>query len=686
MTKLATQNGSSHKGRQIVEKYVESIPADSNGNIRLDQIYGLLDNLQRAVSEGDASFLQQKRGYKFTRVVDVIEFCESKGFFSAKREIWPSTKDSLWKIFHGDPEPLEVVLTGSAGSGKSSVVVYAFGYMSYLLGSLHSPHAEFDLMPSSIIHLAIQSRTQDIAQDAIFRKLKWYVDESPWFNEFFPRKKDINNKIIFVGSNIEIITLTGNTDSGLGKDIIACAITEAGFFDVVKGSVKLQHSDKQIWDGANEAYTVLKNRMETRFSRPDGGYWGKLFIDSSANYEGDFTDRKVEQARTDKSILVINRKLWESKPGYPPDEPRFLVQLPTDSSPARLLNSIQETDDYSPEIDPALLDNDEYLEQELGAIRVPVRHLQRFKDDIEQALKDLAGIRSAKTSRFIPFGDKISLASTSFNERTRGEQIFLLDNVSLRDLFGTGGEDVDWSKLINYHYLEQINMGGEFNFSVHVDASLSGDATGIAFTRIIDTVLVDKSQVYNQAAGQLETIENAEMAVYCVDGLLRIFARAGEHIELKVIQNLILHLKEYITIKYASADWMDLQFALQEWRNRGIPYVQPVSVDKSPASYFTLKNAIRDERVLWPYHEVMDREARRLQRIIKGGRIQIDHPSGTTESKDVIDAIAATVGVLSRTEARIRLMEKKEQEEVGDEIDQAPRRRVYHSRRGGRRY
>jgi hypothetical protein len=90
---------------------------------------------------------------------------------------------------------------------------------------------------------------------------------------------------------------------------------------------------------------------------------------------------------------------------------------------------------------------------------------------------------------------------------------------------------------------------------------------------------------------------------------------------------------------------------LQTWRANRIT-TGHVSVDRTPASYFEVKHAIREGRILLPPHEILHRELRRLKRITQGGKIKIDHEPN--ESKDCADAVAGVVGVLQRCEHKYR--------------------------------
>ena len=196
-----------------------------------------------------------------------------------------------------------------------------------------------------------------------------------------------------------------------------------------------------------------------------------------------------------------------------------------------------------------------------------------------------------------------------------------------------------------------------------MDGSLSGDRTGIAVTHIDDYIPVRFGHVYLPREEEIKSVENWEFPVYFVDGVLAITPKGSEHINLNLIDALIVELARILNIRYATADWLDLEFALQHWQQQGIR-TSKFSVDKTPAAYYEIRHAIRDERILWPPHEILDREARQVERHTKGGRVIVDHPHKGT--KDCLDAVAATCRVLSHVEAQVHTLSKARSSKAED--------------------
>ena len=679
------------KARILLAKYARTIPTNNKGDYRLDQIDGYLDNFRLAMRKRDLKWLRQKRGFR-NRPVDVLTFAEHDDFLG--QDAWESSKETLWKIFHEDPEPSEVVLTGSPGTGKSFVGFIAIGYIRYLLNCLHNPQLEFGLSPNSSIFLVFQSLKESTANDSLFEPLKLAIDDSPYFAQCCPRRSDkqkVNTQLIF-HDNVRVLSFTGALTAAIGKNLFAIVITEANFMRRIKGSVHLQDSDKDTLDEAREMYSTARNRMKDRFALEDGTFPGKIVVDSARNYVGDFSDQMIERTKRDpkhqetndgetfiisgNNTLIISRTLWSAKRHkYLASEARFLVELATDTRPARIIAKLEDAED--PE----------------NVISVPERHRQEFEDDIESALKDLAGVPSTKTGRFIPFPEKISAAQQRWRDKygEKAKGLFLVDNLSLLDFFGNG---VDWDRLINQKFLDILTVEGEFNWAVHVDTSLSGDATGVAVGRVIDLIELAKAGYWHAKEGRERTAENIRAAIYQIDGILRIFAKPGEQIDVNLVRDLALELNDRLPggVKYGSADWMESAAMLQAWLAAKIN-AGYVSVDgrggKPPTDFFELKHATREDRLIVVPHEWGDREWRRLVRTIQGGRVKVDHPPN--ESKDCIDGVTGVVGVLMRCEGRKERIQQKEgegeelEEQRQEEVSQARvkhKLRTYRTRRG----
>jgi len=656
VTQAGREQKISEKKLKLLEAYLYGMPSDENGCLRLDQVLGLLGNLREAIKHADAQYLTRNRGFKIANVPNVVECVQSPQYANQRDSIWQSTLDNLVQIHHGKTwdgtAPCIIVLSGAAGTGKSETTWLSAFYTLLLLHMLHDPHVEFAHNPGSWIVFVCQGIRESTTKDALFDKLQYAIDASPWFQENAPRRKDFNLELQWPKKRIKVINLTGQFNAGLGKDVFWAGLTEVNEMPIYSKSKRLVNTDKTQLDVGQGMFTTIMNRLETRFSQVGGGFPGKLIVDSARSHVGDFTDRMKEKAKKDKRILIIEKTVWDAQAHkYPANEPRFLVELGDDHRPPRIIPSLDRA------LDPEL------------TVTVPERHRQRFEEDLEQALKDFVGIPTHATGRFIPFPEKITAAQVRYVESYGEARPFKYEEISLLDMFGeiAAGEAVDWSKLINYSYFDQI-LNKTVPFAAHVDCSLTQDATGFAFGRIVDSKYVAHAHVWDAGLGMVREMESIEAPVYQIDGILRIIARPGETIDITLIEGLIVELKRLINIKYVGADWFEAMAMILNMRRAGI-IAEKFSVDVKPLAHFEFKHALRDDRLIMQPHKVNDKEARALKRIsATHAKIKIDHPEGG--SKDVNDAVVAVMGILSLTEG-LQYYKEVERETETDSFGQA---------------
>lgn len=664
INKHAKAEGISPKKRKALEAYVRSIPTDDVGQLRLDQIIGVLSNLEQAIKFGDPEYLARNRGYKVSRIPDIQEATESKEFANKKAIIWPSVIENLWFMHHGTPDklpsgivrkkpdkpepPCIIGLSGAQGSGKSQTAYLSAYYTLLLFMMLHDPHVEFNHDPTAWIIFVVQGLKATTTKDSLFIKLKNTIDASPWFEANAPRRKDFNEEIQWPERMIKVMPLTGEWDSALGKDVFWCAINEINEMRIIEHSKRVADTAQTKLDVGQSMWDNVANRIETRFSQADGGFPGKLIADSGRSHTNDFTSRLKEKAKTDSRIMVIERSLWEAKAHeYPADEPRFLVELGDDFRPPRIIANIERA-----------IDKDR-------VVRVPERHRARFDSDCEKACKYFLGEPTRSVGRFIGYPEKITQAQIAYVEMMGDSRPFKYEEISIRDLFGelTVEKPIDWELLINYEYFENI-LDKTVTFMMHCDMSATGDATGFAFGRCIGSKEVGLAHVYNRDDKIVTEMSDIEAPVYMIDGILRIIARPGEIIDPAFVQALGLELKRHVNVRLGSADWFEANQMLLHWRKNGI-LAEKWSVDKKPDSYFALKHALREDRLIMQPHKVNDWEIRNLKQSALRSKIQIQHEEG--KSKDASDAVAAVVGVLDVTEGQQYYRKIEKQSDPDDE-------------------
>jgi hypothetical protein len=647
---IATEAGLSTRDHEFVRSWLESVPhiADEHGIelLNVDAVRNVFQNLSEYLEHGDPNTLLQERGFIPGKIVDVIEFIESREYVGAGIKVWPGVKDNLWRIWHGEQKAFEIVLTGSIRSGKSMTAQLSTEYLLYLCSRLRDPHSRFGLSKGRSIVIVLQSTTQGKAERVLMGPMKNDIDMSPYFQRHWRRNTEINNKILMPGG-IEVVPVTSSDTSAFGENVFSAVITEANAMPVVRGSVKLRHSNKLEYDTARELYNRIRERITATFNVSSDMFFGKLIVDSSVESPEDFTHQKIEEAKHDPTIMVIHKAIWEVQPPskFPPDEPRFLVEVGDQHHNPRIVKTREEA--FNP----------------TSVIEVPIQLRKHFHADIETALKNFAGIVTAVTGAFLPYRDQINQAQGDFNALSGGKQLFKLGEISFLELFGRllPGERPDWEQLIDYEYITQCIADTQAPFALRIDLSATGDATGLAIGRISGYREIENATALNPRSGRYEQISSAVMPHYHIDGLLRIVAKHGEEIDPNLVADIGIEINRHINIKWATSDRAESSRAiLIRWRNAGI-FSDFLSVDTDLRPMTEIKNAIREQRIMFPTHETADRELKRLRKIVQGKRIKIDHPDTPGASKDLADAMAGAVFMLFAKEAQkhIRLSEEE---------------------------
>jgi hypothetical protein len=625
-------------GREKLEAclaYVESMPKNDRDQVRLDQFIGLLKNIQQSIELDDPEYLGQRRGFRTAHVPDVIEASESKEFANQKATLWNSTKDNLWRIHHGDHNhgepPCIIVLGGAAGTGKSETTWLSGFYTLLLLLMMHDPHVEFMHNPAKWIILVCQGIKEKTTKDSLFDAIQYAVDNSPWIQKNAPRRARLNEELQWPLRRIKLINLTGDFDAGLGKDVFWGGVTEINEMPVIQRSKRIKDTSQTTLDTGQKMWTVLENRISTRFSEIGGTFPGKLIADSARSHVHDFTSKMKDRAKRDKRILVIERAVWEAQVHkYPATEPRFPVELGDEFRPPRVLKSVE----------AAIVKN--------RVVMVPQRHRETFLEDCEQACKDFIGAPTRAVGRFIAYPEKITKAQTAYVEIMDELRPFKYTEISYRDMFGDlpDTKTIDWNLLINYEYFDAI-IDKATPWTCHADMALTNDAVGFAFARIYGSKEVSKALIWNPELRVVEEMENIQAPIYMIDGILRIVARPGETIDPNITEALILELKRLINMRYGSADWFEAQQMLNNLKRARI-VADKYSVDKTPDGYMHYKHVLRDERIIMQPHPTNDKETRELKRIIKGQSVQIAHPEDGCLSGDT------RISLLDGTERTIR--------------------------------
>ncbi|MBQ9366756.1 MAG: hypothetical protein IJT83_03160, partial [Victivallales bacterium] len=269
-------------------------------------------------------------------------------------------------------------------------------------------------------------------------------------------------------------------------------------------------------------------------------------------------------------------------------------------------------------------------------IEVPVDYKKEFANDLEAAIRDLAGLPIGGIGAFIKKRETIELGAQTFERMFDGHQLFAHSTIDITRFAGRLAD------VLDEEFLEQL-AEQPVSFIASVDLALTGDSCGFAIGHYAGLKAVGKGIDWNEEARKYVETPAGEAPCVCIDGLLEIVPPAVDEIDISLIGDLLELLNSRLVLEGVSADSFQSAALLQRMRklrNRHGRRIRSgmVSVDASSAPYNEVKQALRDGRLIFPNFPKVKRELRELIRDPKTNKI--DHP--LEGSKDVSDALAAS--------------------------------------------
>lgn len=528
--------------------------------------------------------------YWHTKPVGIEEFITSPHYLRSGDEVYPPVMEELKAITEGDYQ--EAVLTGAIGSAKTSVALWLMAYGLYELSCMSDPHGVFELARWSEITIIFQNITKELAKAADYSRFQSMIERAPYFQEHFPFDKEIKSELRFP-NRIIVKPVSGAETASIGQNIIFGTIDEMNYMQTVEKSKN--SVDGGTYDQAVAVYNSLARRRKSRFMSK-GKLPGILCLVSSKRYPGQFTDIKMAEAKTDKTIYVYDKRVWDIKP-HQFSGVWFDLFLGDEFRKPRILSEC-----------------DTVTGDDLGLVRkVPIEYRVDFETDIMAALRDIAGESTLAIHPFMPDADAVS---QGFG-KTAG--------VMSSHTTDFHGEAI--------HILKDRIKGHKHPRFCHIDLATTGDSAGLCVghvPRFVDII---------RPGGERERLPEI-----VIDLSLEIKPPPGGEILFYRIRNILIKLREMgLNMTWCSLDSFQSVDTIQVLRQQGL-YTGKISIDTDNLYYELTKAALYDGRVLIPEHPKLLRELRQLERDVK--RDKIDHPATATGSKDVADALAGVVGGL----------------------------------------
>lgn len=490
---------------------------------------------------------------------------------TGKSRIYPIWRQALREIY---PNPYyspytQIIITGAIGLGKSTFSIAGSLYDLCKITHLRDPQNYFGLIKSTEIQYALINATVGLAGSVLYEQMIDWIMSSPYFKKLVakaPKGSLFPNKIsVDYGSRPSHV---------LGKAIIGAILSEINF-------------QNKVANQAKNNFTNILRRMQSRFMSSGGTLPGHIWIDSSKADADSFIENHIESSRGDRSVVIYDYSVWKVKEHlgiYCGDKFKVFVG---DSN-----------------TDPFIVEREDQLRGIAlnKVIDVPVEYRTSFESDINNSLRDIAGISTLSTFSFISSIEKISEALINTNPVTK-------EVVDL-DFF------IREQKLIDYLKLSDIMNERKPRF-IHIDIGISNDKTGIACSYIDSIKEVVRLDI---SSGNYFKIREP---VIKTEWVMVIKPMTGQQTALYKIRDFLVDLKVAgYPIALVSTDGYQSTNLRQDLTLVGID-TELLSVDRTKLPYTTLRAAILESRLTCVNHPILRKE---LSELIESSK-KIDHPN-----------------------------------------------------------
>lgn len=512
--------------------------------------------------------------------------------------IYPFWKKEATRIFNRD-DCVEIALSGSIGTGKTTAACLMIAYHLYRTMCLKDPQGFFELSPGSEIAYAFLNNTLASSEGVGYKTVQSFLMDSPWFlkhGQIVGREKPMYKPEKGFG-----FVVGSRPQHTIGRHVICALMDEVSFAP----GQNVNYEKSKIMD----LYTNIRRRMDSRFM-VDGKNYGKMFLVSSKATESSFLEAYIaDQVKKGYPIYVVDQPLWKVKPGKYSGK-MFKVAVGNKFIPSKVIEGDTE--------EAIQIAADSYKEQGMNIIDVPIEHRQAFDQNIDKALQDIAGIST-------------SVVTKVFNSERLDNCLIDLQNPFRSEIITLGTHDT--LKLQDFFTPELIpdDVLSAPTF-IHLDASVSGDRTGLSGVAVIGSRQVTH---YGADVDEEEIVDELVcQQVFSVG----IQAPTDGEISFEKTRQFIYYLKDEVgmNIRLISTDGFQSVDTRQILSTKGFE-VAYTSLDRTPDGYDGLKSAVTDKRIrlLHGCHKLKD-ELTDLER--DNMTRKYDHPA--YGSKDIADSLA----------------------------------------------
>lgn len=560
--------------------------------------------------------------------------------------IWPAWMDILTKDLDIDSRVHNVVITGSLGIGKTSIMVTILMYRLCIACHLKNPQNFFGLNRNSNIVYNVLSITKEAVKDTGFGVLMAYMSDSPYFLEhcrYDPDREYSDYRIpmlhtVMGGRKSGIWVSAGSKGQHvLGRNLVGIGLDEGNF-----------RLEKDPDLKAYELYDQVRTRIANRFQKIQAFLPAISIIASSAEDESSFTEKvcteinehnarriKDNQGRPKEALERVSQVVYRNAvykikrhllTGIEPDHHWFKVSYGLRNMDPFILSGWY-TEDGKP------IDTGEpHEEPPHGSLTelVPKFYYDAYRRNTKAQLQNLSGISVGGAHRL--FSSLIDIETCiSFSEQERVPDP-LLPGVQRIAVSSEDSQNI-WDSLNHKAFLTRVSSRiqplrhPQHKRYAHIDLATQTLA-GLSICHLAGAQLVEGLVRDGEPFSEYRLVVE-------YDFILTICAGATKPINLEKIQRFFFWLKDMCSYQFGlvTADMWQSEMPLQTLEARGFD-VDKLSLDRDKSVYTAWRTGFEEHRIRLHRNEQMLREAEQLLEMDK----KYDHPPDG--SKDTTDSAA----------------------------------------------
>jgi hypothetical protein len=543
--------------------------------------------------------------------------------------MWPEWRRTLCRDFDVDSVIHNLVITGSLGIGKTSMMTTLLLYRLYMATCLRNPTHFFNISKGSEIVYVLLSVTKEAVKDTAFGMAMNYMAQSAYFKE----QCGFNPELLYSGYRIPILnSLPTGKPSGLkliagsrsqhalGRNVVGVGMDEGNF--------RLEAEPDM---SAYELYEAVRTRIANRFQNLVGFLPALCVIASSASDESSFTEKvikEIEEANEpDKQKVYRHAKYRIKRHELKLIGWWFKVAYGLKNMEPYILEGLYEEDGSKiPVGQERLKENGEPIsctrheEPVAGASTelVPGDYWEAYRRNARQQLQDQSGISTGGSHRL--FASLIDVEWCIEQSKKEGVPDPMNPGVGMFPMSAEDKHNV-WDYLDHKKFLTMVASRVQpirhpYNLRyAHLDLATSTMA-GVAICHLVG------NQLITGLIRDGEPFEEYRLIVE-YDFILTITAGNSKPINLEKVQRFFFWLRDKCGMRFGkiTADMYQSEMPLQGLEAKGFD-VDKLSVDRDKSVYTAWRMGFEERRIRLCRNFQMLRESEALLEVDK----KFDHP------------------------------------------------------------